>query len=220
MKLSEYRSTDSNMIMADVQMMMNNLLIEHGLMDQGWMFNFDRAKKRFGLCDYTHKTIFMSKYLTPGRTFAENYNTATHEIAHALVGHGHGHDAVWKAKAIEIGSSGERCSSMENVAAKPEFRWFGVCDTCEYRVGLHRAPNIVRSCPNCSPFGADFNFRLSWHEFGVEKNVEEMPNRFQSEFWKLWNFYVPKTATLAMELETVSYSVPEMDDADNSDGDE
>ena len=31
-----------------------------------------------------------------------------HEIAHALVGRKHNHDAEWKAKAREIGCTGER----------------------------------------------------------------------------------------------------------------
>jgi hypothetical protein len=188
LKISEYRSGDSNMIMADVQILANNLLFEHGLMDQGWMFNFDRAKLRFGLCDHKNKIISMSKYLTPGRTFDENMNTLLHEVAHAIVGAGHGHDAVWKAKAIELGCDGERCSSLAEVENPPEFRWFGVCDYCGYKEGLHRAPNRVRACLQCAP-RFDFHKRLSWHEFGVEKSVEEMPDRFQAEFWKLWNFY-------------------------------
>jgi len=35
-------------------------------------------------------------------------NTILHELAHAIVGVGHGHGHVWKRKAIEIGCNGKR----------------------------------------------------------------------------------------------------------------
>jgi hypothetical protein len=39
-----------------------------------------------------------------------------HELAHAIVGYGHGHDAVWRAKAIELGDTGARCGESMEVA--------------------------------------------------------------------------------------------------------
>lgn len=33
-------------------------------------------------------------------------DTVAHEVAHALVGPAHGHDAVWRRKAVELGGSG------------------------------------------------------------------------------------------------------------------
>ena len=43
---------------------------------------------------------------------AEIEDTLLHEIAHALVGRRHHHDAVWRAKAREIGCTGQRCHSV------------------------------------------------------------------------------------------------------------
>ena len=39
--------------------------------------------------------------------------TILHEVAHALT-EGHGHDAVWKTKLLEIGGDGKRCYSRED----------------------------------------------------------------------------------------------------------
>lgn len=66
--------------------------------------------------------------------------TILHEVAHALT-EGHGHDAVWKAKLIEIGGDGKRCydSTDTNTLAT---RRSGVtyvleCQKCGY-VGQRR----------------------------------------------------------------------------------
>jgi hypothetical protein len=186
MKLSHYEDTDK-MTLADLTILALNIMDEYGLIEAGWSFTLDRSKTRFGMCSHSKKIISMSKYLSPSRPYKANLNTILHEVAHALTP-GSKHDAVWKAKAIELGCDGERCSSLAEVENPPEFRWFGVCDYCGYKEGLHRAPNRVRACLQCAP-RFDFHKRLSWHEFGVEKSVEEMPDRFQAEFWKLWNFY-------------------------------
>ena len=40
-------------------------------------------------------------------------NTILHEISHAIVGKNHGHDDIWKNKAIEIG-----CDGLETIKIK------------------------------------------------------------------------------------------------------
>ena len=40
-------------------------------------------------------------------------NTLLHEIAHALAGHEHNHDEVWKATARSIGCDGCRCGHWQ-----------------------------------------------------------------------------------------------------------
>ncbi|MEZ4483203.1 MAG: SprT-like domain-containing protein [Syntrophotaleaceae bacterium] len=83
------------------------LLEEHGLAT--WRFDFDHATRRAGCCDYRRRRISLALQFARRASEAEITDTLLHEIAHALVGRKHNHNAVWRAKAQEIGSSGERC---------------------------------------------------------------------------------------------------------------
>ena len=127
------------------KMLALELLNEHGLMDKNWYFEFDNAKRRFGCCSYRKKRISLSKPLTLLREESFVRNTILHEIAHALVGGKNGHNHIWKAKAIEIGCNGERCSSDAHIQGK----WVGVCPNghISYR---HRKPKYQVSCATCS----------------------------------------------------------------------
>lgn len=82
-----------------------NLLAEHGLLPE-WGLSFDRAKTRAGLTNYQTKTITLSEYMIETASEQDVRNVLLHEIAHALVGSRHGHDDVWRAKALEIGCDG------------------------------------------------------------------------------------------------------------------
>lgn len=93
----------------------NALLEEHGLRDKGWRFAFDESKSHFGLCDYRRKVIFLSRIFCLTITDEHVKDTLLHEIAHALTP-GHGHDAIWKAKARSIGCTGDRCGNIANEA--------------------------------------------------------------------------------------------------------
>ena len=127
-----------------------SLMKQHGIYELGWRFEFDRAKRRFGVCRYRNKTIGLSKYLTAINDEARIKNTILHEIAHALVGYKHGHDEVWRRKAIEIGCDGERCvNQLEANVIKGKYQ--AVCKNghVHYR---HKATKEGRksSCGICS----------------------------------------------------------------------
>lgn len=109
----------------------------------GWNLVFDHAKRRLGVCKHRRKQIGISSYmLADPETSEQNVkNTLIHEIAHALVGKKHGHDAVWKAKAVSIGCDGSRCGRSFESTPKPyvirckkgcwsvgRFRWQAVGD--------------------------------------------------------------------------------------------
>jgi hypothetical protein len=97
-----------------------DLLTEHGLTQLGWVFRFDNAEKRLGVCKMATKTISASrKYILAG-TVTEFTQTMLHEIAHALVGsrpvdrYGRregAHGKVWKQKAASIGYVGGRTTA-------------------------------------------------------------------------------------------------------------
>ena len=80
-------------------------------------------------------------------TRAEIEDTVLHEIAHAIVGPRHNHDAVWKAKAREIGCAGERCHRVQHSTPK----WIGECGCGQqwFRQTLQRRIMRNRACGKC-----------------------------------------------------------------------
>ncbi|MGB7817670.1 MAG: SprT-like domain-containing protein [Ornithinibacter sp.] len=121
------------------------LLREHDL--GGWTVVADRAKTRAGVCRFSKRQIGLSAPLTTLHSEEEVLDTILHEIAHALVGPQHGHDAVWRAKARELGSSGQRCVPAD--APRVPGDWVGRCPA-GHEKHRHRAPTRVMSCGTCS----------------------------------------------------------------------
>ncbi|MFC4782859.1 SprT family zinc-dependent metalloprotease [Nocardioides sp. MAHUQ-72] len=132
------------------------LLDEHGL--RGWTIVFDRAKRRAGVCRPGRKEIGLSAPLTALHPEAEVRDTILHEVAHALVGVRHGHDEVWRAMALRIGCSGQRCGSED--APSIEGSWAGTCPA-GHRVTRHRRPERPSSCRTCSR-SFDVAHLLTW----------------------------------------------------------
>ena len=121
------------------------LLREHGLED--WTVVTDRAKTRAGVCRFRTRQIGISEPLTRISPEDEVRDTLLHEIAHALVGPSHGHDAVWRARAVSIGCSGERCTPAD--APRVPGDWVGRCPNGHEQM-RYRAPRRPRSCGRCS----------------------------------------------------------------------
>jgi predicted SprT family Zn-dependent metalloprotease len=121
------------------------LMRRHGL--TGWRLVFDNAKTRAGICRAVPQEIGLSRVLTALHSEAEVTDTILHEIAHALVGPAHGHDEVWREKALAIGCSAKRCVSSS--APRPAGPWVGTCPS-GHRTTRHRQPTRVQSCGHCS----------------------------------------------------------------------
>ena len=102
-----------------VKMLADKLLDEHGLIEKGWRFSFDRAKRRAGSCKFSKKEITLAKAYAEQQERMEIKNTILHEIAHALVGSQHGHSQIWRKKAKEIGCDASRCHHI--VFSKPKY---------------------------------------------------------------------------------------------------
>ena len=124
------------------------LMEQHGLLDKGWHFAFDRANKRFGSCQYYRKRITLSKPLTELNSVQEVRNTILHEIAHALTP-GQNHNHIWRAKAQAIGCTGDRCYSSEKVA-RPVLKYIAVCSSCKRQYSRSRMGRRLTSCGKCS----------------------------------------------------------------------
>ena len=102
-----------------VKILADKLLDEHGLIEKGWRFSFDRAKRRAGSCKFSKKEITIAKAYAEQQEGMEIKNTILHEIAHALVGSQHGHSQIWRKKAKEIGCDASRCHHI--VFSKPKY---------------------------------------------------------------------------------------------------
>lgn len=124
------------------------LMEKHDLMISGWRFEFDNAKRRYGCCNYTNKRITLSRHLVELNSEENVTNVILHEIAHALT-KGHGHDSVWRRKALSIGCDGNRCYKSDEVE-KPKGNYKAVCCGCGREVYKFRAPKSKQSCGRCS----------------------------------------------------------------------
>ena len=134
----------------ETEAMAKRLLVEHqatGKVDRRWTFGFDLATTRAGVCRYRERRIDLAVSYCLAATRAEIEDTILHEIAHAIVGPRHNHDAVWKAKAREIGCQGKRCHRVQQSVPK----WVGECGCGQqwFRHVLQRRMIGNRICAKC-----------------------------------------------------------------------
>ena len=121
-----------------IAMRARTLLGRHRL--DGWSFTFDHAKRRGGACHYGRKEISLALGFAEAASDAEVEDTILHEIAHALVGRRHHHDAVWQAKAQAIGCTAERCHAVEFTRHPLVARCINGC----FAIGRHRRRRNMR----------------------------------------------------------------------------
>jgi hypothetical protein len=103
-RLPEGGTLDQLKLVEDVTV---TLMHQHGLTD--WTFGWDHAKRRGANTNYTRKMITGSPYLHSMWTIGQSTDLMLHEIAHALAGPDHHHDAYWRKTAQAIGATGNRC---------------------------------------------------------------------------------------------------------------
>ena len=149
------------MTLPEIDTLGNQLLQEHedksGLA-LGWQFGFDLAPARGGMCRHTEKQITLSVTYCLKASEAEILDSILHEIAHAIVGPGHGHDAVWKAAAQRIGCTAKRSHRVQHTIP----RWRGQCG-CGKQWKRQRLTQRSRTglCPACGD-------KIQWKREGVK----------------------------------------------------
>ncbi|MEX0886831.1 MAG: SprT-like domain-containing protein [Phycisphaeraceae bacterium] len=137
----------------DAERLALSLMRQHGLIDAGWRFRWSRGKRQLGAAQVRPRrdartgqvtyvrTIRLSQHLVQLNPDAEVRDTILHEIAHALVGVEHGHDAAWRAVCRQIGARPQRLAGEEVVT--PPARYELVCPGCERVLGQrHRRVNV------------------------------------------------------------------------------
>ncbi len=134
------------------------LFAAHGLSE--WSFAFNRSKQQMGCCRFGPKVIELSRHFTERNTLDLIRDTLLHEIAHALVGPGHGHDAIWKAMCLRVGAKPERLSNEPDM---PPGRWQAICEGCGMRHHKHRRPKRMKGwfCCRCGPHRGALVWSLS-----------------------------------------------------------
>ena len=136
-------------------------LEKHGL--SSWRFVFDNAARRYGACFYEDKVISMSEQFCLKSTKEDIKDVLLHEIAHALVGEEHGHDAVWRTKAFEIGSTGRR--TRGDKFAPPNF--IISCEVCGWNAGRDQRKNGM-VCNSCrTPITYELYTPVRWPSYKI-----------------------------------------------------
>lgn len=164
------------MDLTDAVDLAEGLLVAHGLGD--WQVRLDNARRRAGVCHFDRRTIGLSAPLTRLHSDEHVRDTILHEIAHALAGPRHGHDAHWRRVARQIGCSGERCVPAD--APTVETAWLGVCPA-GHSVGRHRRPERVMTCRQCST-RFDLAHLFTWTHHG---RVAVMHPNYDAELERL-----------------------------------
>ena len=126
-------------------------------LEAGWQFAFDLAPERAGSCRYGKKQITLSVTYCLKASKEEIVDTVLHEIAHAIVGRTHGHDATWKAAAQRIGCTAERCHRVQHTLP----RWHGQCG-CGQEWKRQRLSRSIRTsrCGKCKG-------NIEWKRVGI-----------------------------------------------------
>ena len=125
-----------------------SLMAQHEL--SGWRVKLDHARRRAGQCDYNSQTISLSRHYVRYADANHIKDTILHEIAHAIVGPHHGHDAVWRQKAREIGCTANRCHTLSFSTA----RWKMFCPNGCFEVQRHRRKSglVCAACKTAVSF--------------------------------------------------------------------
>lgn len=143
-----------------------DLMREHGLLADGWQFQWSRGKRQLGLCHIKRvwdarklayvetKMIKLSRYLVALNEEDEVRDTILHEIAHAIAGLKNGHNHAWKRVCRQIGARPERLAGNE--VNMPEGRYSVICGQCDRTLQQrHRRPHPRRLrrgyCKVCGP---------------------------------------------------------------------
>ncbi|AWY05219.1 SprT-like protease [Gordonia phage Margaret] len=117
------------------------MLDDHGF--QSWSVRLDNATKRAGGCSYGGRYLTFSRKLMGVRSYDDTRMTIIHELAHALTP-GHHHDAVWRAKDIELGGRGTRCFDASE-ALQQLGKFVATCSACDQKFYRQRRPQAGRT---------------------------------------------------------------------------
>jgi predicted SprT family Zn-dependent metalloprotease len=150
----------------------------HSLDKEGWIVKFGAGKRMAGCCKYGKKQIVLSREYVQNVPRESILNTLLHEIAHALTP-GHKHDAVWKAKALEIGCTGERCHSHVFSQAKYNLTCSSGCFSSPRHRKSDMSKKICKTCKGPILFVENNTSSSSVEQKRPVPSVKSAPNRIK-----------------------------------------
>jgi len=149
--------------------LMDELGAEHlgePLAARGWVFAFDRARRRLGAChhprsnrsarslrraDKPAKKITLSHHHAALGGWPLMEDVARHEIAHALDYETRGrsdHGPAWRRWALACGADPSRLYEGE-LPRDPDAPYHGTCPACGVTVPFYRRPTRKPACKAC-----------------------------------------------------------------------
>ncbi len=140
----------------DAVTLARDLLKDYGL--PSWDVKLNKNKRQLGVCKQNLKRIELSEHYVTMNAREKVIDTILHEIAHALVGVEHGHDAVWKEMCVRLGCNPMSCESS---AEMPEGDWRAECPTCLKVFTRFRRPKVLSGfyCTSCGPVRGALAFK-------------------------------------------------------------
>lgn len=159
------------------------LLDLHGLRKLGTVFRWNQRTKTLGITKFLRgrpHSVELSKKWVKVLPWEDIEDTITHEVAHALVGPGHGHDEVWQAKHRELGGSGQACYENSSVDLERPWRW--TCSSCGRSGQQLTAPPRVQACGRCCGGGFDARFVFDWEKNGTAMPPESMSPKYRANW--------------------------------------
>lgn len=145
----------------ELEQLIKELMYQHLTVSYTWQW--DRAVTRWGRCNHGQKLLTFSKALFMANDIAEARHTILHEIAHANVGKGHGHDRVWRAECVRLGIKASTYHPF-NEANKPApgAKYKGTCPNGHVSYKYRKSRSMGRSsCGQCSS-RYEFKYLIKW----------------------------------------------------------
>ncbi len=176
----ENRSDSLAVVAAHARGLMHELglrLLGASLLDRGWHFGYDRARRRLGCCVWERngrllRRITFSRHYATMLGWEEMEDVARHEIAHALdfeTRGWSGHDVVWQRWATRCGADPTRL--YEGVTPPLEgARYVGRCPGCGQCYPFYRRLKHPRACARCCEVHNGGKY-AAWFELEIVSRV-------------------------------------------------
>ena len=175
---------DLTEIRARARFLMSHLgerLVGRSLLDLGWTFRFDRARRRLGICRWEQRgrrvrVISLSRFYAEEGGWAIMEDVVKHEIAHAIDYERRGasdHGRVWKAIARQVGADPTRLYEGPDVPDH-DSKYVGICSVCMREHPFYRRVKRKHACPDCcrahnrGRFSNRFLLRIFERESGID----------------------------------------------------